>query len=150
MNTSIKSNTYPRNPWLDTLLDNPDEAVSRLFRGEANLAELQRASPCEALLAMFDDLSPDSPEKRALDLALMNWLRYRVSNIGVEIKRDGNIECFIRETGTGIRASWKLDLPNSMGWLRRTMPNLLIWSSAFKINDSHDLERELRIAEAKL
>lgn len=143
-------NTNSRNPWLTALLESPDEAVSRLFRGAAILAELQRASPCEALMAMFGDLPPNAPEKRALDVALMNWLRNRVSNNGVEIKRDGCIERFIRETGAGIRASWKLDLPNSMGWLRRTMPNLLIWSSAFKLDDSHDLERELQIAQAKL
>lgn len=155
MNAALASSSV-RHPWLDRLVAEPDTALERLLRGTAHLPALQRASPSEALMALFGDLQLDAPEWSLLDTALLHWLQSRRSTTEELLNRPGGAERFIRETGEALRAVWRLNppdaclLPQCAAWLRREAVELLRWADCFTLNATFDLGRALLIAAAHL
>lgn len=145
-----------RHPWLDRLVAEPDKALDRLLRGAAHLPGLQRASPSEALMALFGDLPTDAPEWSLLDTALLHWLQTRRTTTDELLNCPGGAERFIRETGEGLRAAWRLNppdtclLPQCAAWLRSQVVELLRWADGFTRNATFDLGRALLTAAAHL
>ncbi|MBI3096506.1 MAG: hypothetical protein HYY97_16680 [Rhodocyclales bacterium] len=145
-----------RHPWLDRLVAEPDTALDRLLRGAAHLPGLQRASPSEALMALFGDLPTDAPEWSLLDTALLHWLQARRAAADELLNRPGGAERFIRETGEGLRSAWRLNppdaclLPQCAAWLRREVVELLRWADCFTLNATFDLGRAVLTAAAHL
>lgn len=137
-------------PWLAALQENPELALERLLTGSAHLASLQRSSPSQALVAMFGDLDRNSPEWRSLDQALEAWLRVRFSVNRTEVDRYRGVECFITEASEGLRVAWRLALPQCLSYLRRAIPNLMIWASDFVVSETHDLKYQLGIAQEQI
>jgi Flp pilus assembly protein TadD len=145
-----------RHPWLDHLVAERDTALDRLLRGAAHLPGLQRASPSEALMALFGDLPTDAPEWSLLDTALLHWLQARRAAADELLNRPGGTERFIRETGEGLRSVWRLNppdtclLPQCAAWLRREVVELLRWADCFTVNATFDLGRIALTAAAHL
>ena len=139
-----------RHPWLDRLTAEPDRAVDALLRGVAHLPGLQRASPSEALIALLGDLPPGAPEWGVVDRALLAWLKARRSSADGLLGRPGGMERFIRETSEAFRTAWRLALPESCGWIRTGMLDLLHWAEGFSHNATFDLGRTLLTAAAHL
>ena len=155
MNAALALSSF-RHPWLDRLVAEPDQALDRLLRGAAHLPGLQRASPSEALMALFGDLPTDAPEWPLLDTALLYWLQARRATADELLSRPGGAERFIRETGEGLRAVWRLNppdtclLPQCAVWLRREVVDLLRWADGFTLNATFDLGRIVLTAAAHL
>jgi tetratricopeptide (TPR) repeat protein len=155
MNTAVAPSPV-RHAWLDCLVADPAQALDGLLRGVAHLPGLQRASPSEALMAVFGDLPQDAPEWSLLDGALLNWLQFRRANSDRLLNRPGGTERFIRETGEGLRAVWRLNpsdgcvLPQSVAWMRREVFELLRWVDGFAIDATFDLGRALLTAAAHM
>jgi Flp pilus assembly protein TadD len=155
MNAALAPSSV-RHPWLDRLVAEPDSALDRLLCGTAHLPGLQRASPSEALMALFGDLPTDAPEWYLLDTALRHWLQTRRTTADELLNRPGGAERFIRETGEGLRVVWRLNphdsclLPQCAAWLRSEVVELLRWADCFTRNATFDLGRALLTAAAHL
>lgn len=139
-----------RHPWLERLVAAPDKAVDSLLRGVAHLPGLQRASPCEALVALVGDLSSEAPEWRLLDQALCAWLKQRRQGDDRLLARPGGAPRFIGETEEGIRAAWRLELPDSSAWLHDNLPDLLRWAEGFALDATFDLAQSVLVAGARV
>ncbi|MBF0305754.1 MAG: hypothetical protein HQL41_08920 [Alphaproteobacteria bacterium] len=139
-----------RHPWLDRLMADPAKAVDALLRGFAHLPGLQRASPCDALIALTRDLSDDAPERSALDRALLDWLRQRRADTDALVTLPGGVPNFVRETSEAMRAAWRLELPESSVWLRDNLLDLLTWAEDLSSGPIFDLGRAVLAAGAHL
>lgn len=139
-----------RYPWLDRLMDDPDRAVDTVLRGVAYLPGLQRASPCEALLAIMGDLPADAPEVPVLDRALCRWLQVRRNADEAVLDRPGGLRVFIAETGEGFRAAWRLELPETSAWIRANLYDLLRWADGLSLDATFDLGTAVLTAAAHL
>lgn len=147
--TGIQTSPQPlRHPWLDRLTTDPAKAVDSLLRGVAHLPGLQRASPSEALMALTGNLPSDAPEWALLDHALCAWLKARrVATDGL-LGRPGGMERFIRETGEGFRAAWRLKLSECCAWIHDELLDLLRWANGFSVDPTFDLGRAVLTAGA--
>ncbi|MEY2633630.1 MAG: hypothetical protein RIR00_2284, partial [Pseudomonadota bacterium] len=107
-------------------------------------------------MALMGDLPQDAPEWSLLDGALLAWLHVRRAAANDWLNRPGGAERFIRETGEGLRAVWRLNpadtclLPQCAAWLRREVMDLLRWADGFTLNATFDLGRPLLTAAAHL
>lgn len=137
-------------PWLEWLSSSPHEAVDALLRGEAHLPGFERASPCEALMGLMGDLPDESPEWAALDGALLTWLQERRQADDALIESHVGIRHFIAEVGEGLRAAWRLKLPQTSSWIRAQLFDLLRWAEAISVDSTYDLARSVLAAGAHL
>lgn len=129
----------------------PAEAVDALLGEAAFLPGLQRATPCEALLALVgDDPDLNLAEREALDLALLDWLKARRRAPDLLLQRPGGLHRFIRETGEGFRTAWRLKLRESSAWIRANLPDLDRWARNFEADATFDLDRAVLAAGAHL
>lgn len=136
--------------WLEWLVAAPHEAVDALMRGEADLSGYERASPCEALMAMMGDLSEEAPEWGELDEALLKWLLQRQHADDAMIESHGGIHHFIAEVGEGLLAGWRMGLPRTSAWIRAELPDLLDWAESISVDSTYDLARSVLVAGAHL
>ena len=139
-----------RHPWLDELVSEPVEALDDLLLGVAYLPGLQRAAPCDALMALMGDLPADASEWAVLDRHLCRWLQQRRRAGAALLERPGGLHRFVRETGEAFRAAWRLSLPESTGWLRENLLDLLRWAEDLSDGDTFDLGRAVLTAGAHL
>lgn len=107
-------------------------------------------------MALLGDLAPDAPEWSLLDGALLRWLQTRRATPDELLNRPGGVQRFIRETGEGLRAVWRLNpedgctLPRTTDWLREQMVDLLRWADGLTRDPVFDLGRVLLTAAAHL
>ena len=150
--TEMRQEATPhRHPWLDRLVAEPDKAVDALLRGVAHLPGLQRASPCEALMALMGDLPADASEWLLLDQALCAWLKRRRDNVSGLLVRPGGVRRLIGETAEAFRAVWRLQqLPVSANWVAENLLDLLRWAETFRADPTFDLAEAVLAAAAHL
>ncbi len=139
-----------RHPWLDSLIATPDSALDAVLRGVAHLPGLQRASPCEALMALMGDLPEEAPEWPVLDHALLVWLKRRRSGADEPTPRRGGMRRFVYESGEAFRAAWRLGLPESGAWVSAELLDLLRWADGFELDEAFDLGNAVLAAGAHL
>jgi hypothetical protein len=107
-------------------------------------------------MALLGDLAPDAAEWSLLDRALLHWLQTRRAAPDELLNRPGGVQRFIRETGEGLRAAWRLNpedgctLPLTTDWLREQLVDLLRWADGFTRDPVFDLGRVLLTAAAHL